>query len=146
MEKQEFKISIEAPREKVWDVLWNDDTYRAWTSAFSEGSRVETDWKKGSKVLFLNEKNEGMISTIAEKVPNEFMSFKHIGSITNGVEDFSSDDVKAWAGAEENYTLKTVGGKTELKVNMDITDEYLDYFKQTFPKALFKVKELAEQN
>lgn len=145
MEKQEFKISIEAPREKVWDVLWNDDTYRAWTSVFSEGSRAETDWKKGSKVLFLDGKGDGMISTIAENIPNSYMSIKHKGSIKNGKEDFDSDEVKAWAGAEENYTLKAVGNKTELKVDMDIADEFKDYFMQTFPKALSKVKELAEQ-
>ena len=45
MEKQEFKISINAPREKVWEVLWNDTTYPAWTAVFSEGSHAVTDWK-----------------------------------------------------------------------------------------------------
>ena len=52
MEKQRFKIAISAKPEKVWDVLWNDQTYREWTSVFSDGSHAETDWKKGSKVLF----------------------------------------------------------------------------------------------
>ena len=46
MEKQTFKITIDAPREKVWDVLWSDDTYREWTSVFSPGSRAETDWRR----------------------------------------------------------------------------------------------------
>ena len=50
MERKEFTIDINAPREKVWDVLWQDDSYRKWTSVFSEGSHAETDWKKGSKV------------------------------------------------------------------------------------------------
>ena len=67
MTKQEFKVSINAPREKVWEVLWNDATYPAWTSAFSEGSHAVTDWKKGSKILFLDGKGSGMVSTIAEK-------------------------------------------------------------------------------
>jgi hypothetical protein len=146
MEKQEFKISIEAPREKVWDVLWNSDTYPKWTSVFSEGSRAETDWKKGSRVLFTDGKGDGMISTIAENIPNSYMSIKHKGMIKNGKEDFDSDEVKSWAGAEENYTLKAMGNKTELKVDIDIADEYKDYFEKTFPKALDKVKELAEQN
>ncbi|HYF33494.1 MAG TPA: SRPBCC domain-containing protein [Chitinophagaceae bacterium] len=146
MQKQEFKVSINAPREKVWDVLWNDATYPAWTSVFSEGSHAETDWKKGSKVLFLDGKGSGMVSTIAENVPNEFMSIRHLGIVKDGVEDTESEEVKQWAGALENYTLKPVGDNTELAVQMDISDEWKDYFTTTFPKALNKVKELAENN
>lgn len=145
MEKKQFKITINAPREKVWNILWSDSTYRSWTSVFSEGSRAETDWKKGSKVLFLDGKNEGMVSTIAENIPNELMSFKHLGTVKGGVEDLDSEQTREWAGASENYTLKSVNGKTELTVDMDITKEFLDYFLKTFPKALGKVKELAEK-
>lgn len=144
MEKQEFKIAIDAPREKVWEVLWTDDTYRAWTKPFTEGSHAITDWKKGSKVLFLDGKGSGMVSTIDEKIPNEYMSFKHLGVVKGGVEDVDSDEVKVWSGAHENYTLKDVRGKTELVVDMDINDEFKDYFSATFPIALQKVKELAE--
>src|SRR4051812_2131578 len=145
MEKQEFKIAIDAPREKVWNILWDDDSYQAWTAAFTEGSHAITDWKKGSKVLFLDGKGMGMVSKIDETIPNEYMSFEHLGYVKDGVEDVSSDEVKNFAGAHENYTLKDVDGKTELIVDMDINDQYKDYFTQTFPKALAKVKELAEQ-
>lgn len=146
MEKKQFKVSIDAPREKVWNILWGKTSYPAWTATFAEGSHAETDWKKGSRVLFLDGKNEGMVSTIAENKPNEFMSFSHLGIVKNGVEDMESKGAKDWAGASENYTLKTVNGKTELIVDMDITDEFKDYFMKTFPKALEKVKELAEHN
>ena len=55
MKKLNFTTKIDAPKEKVWNTLWNDATYRAWTSAFAEGSFAETDnWKEGSKVLFLD--------------------------------------------------------------------------------------------
>ena len=146
MEKKQFKIEIDAPKEKVWEVLWGDTTYPAWTSAFAEGSRAETDWEERSKVLFLDGKGQGMVSTIAEKRPNEFMSFKHLGTVKDGVEDFETRQTKEWSGALENYVLKTVNGKTELVVDMDITEEYLDYFMNTWPKALDKVKKLAEKN
>ena len=146
MEKKQFKIEIAAPKEKVWKVLWGDTTYPAWTSAFAEGSRAETNWEEGSKVLFLDGKGQGMVSTIAKKIPNEFMSFKHLGTVKDGVEDFESEQTKEWSGALENYLLKTVNGKTELVVDMDIAEEYKDYFMNTWPKALDKVKELAEKN
>ena len=80
----EFDIDIDAPREKVWNTLWNKETYPEWTAAFAEGSRAETDWQKGSKVMFLDAKNSGMVSVIAENKPNEFMSIKHLGIIKNG--------------------------------------------------------------
>ncbi len=74
------------------------------------------------------------------------MSFKHLGMVKNGVEDLSSEQIKEWSGALENYRLKTLEGKTELVVDMDMTDEFKDYFINTWPKALDKVKELAEKN
>ena len=146
MEKQHFSILINAPRETVWQILWDDQSYREWTAVFSEGSRAETDWKKGSKVLFLGGSGEGMVSKIEENIPNEFMSIKHLGIVKDGIEDMDSEEVKKWEGTMENYTLLDLNGKTELIIDIDITDDHKDYFQTTWPKALQKVKEMAEKN
>ncbi|TKC04404.1 SRPBCC family protein [Pedobacter frigoris] len=145
MERLTFNITIDAPREKVWKLLWSDESYREWTSAFSEGSRAETDWKEGSKVLFLGEGEDGMVSRIVRNIPNEFMSIEHLGMIQNGVEDLDSDAVKGWSGALENYTLKDVDGKTELFIETDMDESYVEQFKQMWPKALDKLKTMAEK-
>lgn len=145
MERKEFKTTINAPKEKVWKVLWNDDTYPKWMAPFGEGSRAETDWKEGSKVLFLSADGGGMVSRIAENRPNEFMSIEHLGFVKDGVEDTTSDKVKEWKGAKENYSLTNEDGKTVLVVAMDIADEYLDYFLKVWPKAFEKIKELSDK-
>jgi hypothetical protein len=145
MERKQFTVTIAAPREKIWAVLWNYNTYRQWTSAFAPTSHAVTDWKKGSKALFLNAKGSGMVSRIEENKPYEYMSIEHLGEVKDGVEDTTSDRVKQWAGAHENYTLKNVEGKTELIVDMDLNDEFAAMFDSIWPKALAKVKELSEQ-
>ncbi len=145
MEKLNFNVNINAPREKVWQILWGDETYPAWTAAFCEGSRAETDWQQGSKVLFLDGEGCGMVSEVAQRVDNEYMSFRHLGEIKDGVEDTTSERVKAWAGATENYTLKESNGATELLIDTDITEEYAETFKKMWPLALQKVKKLSEQ-
>ncbi|MGS2764222.1 hypothetical protein [Sinomicrobium sp. M5D2P9] len=143
---EKFQITIDASREKVWDVLWDEDTYPVWTAPFSESSQVKTDqWEEGSKVLFIDgNSGEGMVSTIAKNIPGEFMSFRHIGIYKNGVEDTESAKAKEWSG-EENYTLKTIDGKTELVVEMNIDEQHKSMFASLWPKALGKVKELAEE-
>lgn len=145
MIRKTFSTTINAPREKVWEVLWSDASYREWTAAFSPGSRAETDWKKGSKVLFLGDKDGGMVAEIADNRPNEFMSIRHLGVVKDGKEVYDDPEHKDWAGAMENYTLRTVNGQTELVVEMDLTEKYADYFTDTWPQALAKVKELAEK-
>ena len=148
MEKLNFSASINATKEKVWDILWSDAGYRAWTSAFCEGSYAKTDnWKEGTKVLFLDPKGSGMVSTVAANKPNEFMSFKHLGEVKEGVEDTTSEKVKVWTGATENYTLNERNGKTELLIEMKmdgVSDGFKDYFTKTWPIALENLKQLAE--
>lgn len=146
MERKTYSIAIDAPKEKVWNALWDDASYRAWTAPFSPTSYAKTDWKKGSEAQFLDGKGEGMVAVIADNKPNEFMSIRHIGMVSNGVVDTESEKVKQWAGAMENYTLTNKDGKTEVLVEIDITADYLEYFDNTWPKALNELKRLAEQN
>jgi hypothetical protein len=150
MEKLHFKIDIKAPKEKVWNTMLEDTTYREWTAPFNEGSYYKGDWSKGSKILFLGPdpetgKEGGMVSRIAENKKYEFISIEHLGIVKDGVEDTTSEDATKWAPAFENYTFKEKNGTTEVLVDMDINDEYKQMFKEMWPKSLQKLKELAEK-
>lgn len=81
-----------------------------------------------------------MYDNIQKKVPYEQMIFEHQGEIRNGVEES-----KGWAGATERYYLSDRDGVTELKVAIDLNEEFKGYFSTTFPKALAVVKQMAEQ-
>ena len=149
MDKLNFSIIINASKEKVWNTMLEDKTYRQWTEAFSPGSHYVGNWNKGSKILFLgpNEKGimGGMVSRIKENKKYEYISIEHLGVVQDGKEDTTSDVVKQWAGSLENYTFKDLKGKTELLVDMDINDEYKEMFEGMWPNALQKLKELAEK-
>lgn len=140
MKQLKFKIKVNAPKEKVWDSLWQDANYRKWTSAFAEGSHAVSDWNEGSKILFLGDKNSGMHSIIEKKIPHQQMTFKHMGEVKDGIETTSD-----WAGSKESYVLSETNGVTELNVELDSTEEFQDYFNETFPKALELVKQISEK-
>ena len=145
MTRLTFTTTIDAPKELVWRTMLEDETYRKWTKAFHEGSYAVTDWKPGSKALFLGPDGSGMVSRVAEHRPNEFLSLEHVGIVKNGVEDTASDEVKQWAGARENYTLRDQAGHVTLTVDMDTADDLKKYFEDTWPNALAALKELSEQ-
>lgn len=147
MQKMNFKTAIRAPKETVWQTLWNDASYRQWTKAFHDGSHAVTDgWKEGTEVKFLGPDGSGMVSRVVENRPNEYMSFEHLGEVKDGAEDRTSEKVKAWVGAKENYSLSEKDGGTELSIDTDMADEYVDMFSKMWPKALDNVKALAEAN
>ncbi len=149
MDKLHFSIVINAPKEKVWNTMLSPESYRAWTDVFALGSHYVGDWSKGSKILFLapNKKGtmSGMVSRIKENRPYEYTSIEHIGIVQDGKEDTTSDAVKAWAGALENYTFKERDGATEVLVDQDTTSEDKEMLQNTWPRALSKLKELAEK-
>jgi uncharacterized protein YndB with AHSA1/START domain len=146
MKKINFSTTINAPKEKVWKVLWDLASYEKWTRPFSEGSTVKTDnWKQGSKILFLDGKGSGMVSEVVANRPNEHMSFKHLGEVKDGVEDTTSEAVKLWSGATENYTLTEKNGKTELLVEMDTAwADFEEFLAKTWPNAMEIIKQMAE--
>ncbi len=150
MERLHFSIKIKASKEKVWDTMLSDKTYREWTEAFHPGSYYSGSWKKGSKILFLAPdkygSTTGLVSTIKENIPYEFVSIKHLGLVKGGVEDITSVETQSYAGALENYTFKESGGVTELLVDLDVGEDDKAMMKELWPKALQLVKAISEKN
>ncbi len=149
MSKLNFSIVIDAPISKVWDTMLEDKTYRIWTEEFTPSSHYIGNWNQGSKILFLGPSNDGklagMVSRIKENKLHKYISIEHLGEVHDGVEDTTSDRVKVWAGALENYTFIDKNGKTELVVDMDINEEFVEMFEGMWPKALKKLKSLCEE-
>jgi hypothetical protein len=149
MDKLHYSIAIHAPKEKVWEKMLRQDSYREWTDAFAHGSHYVGDWNRGSKILFIapnkNGTMSGMVSRIKESRPYEFVSIEHLGVVQDGKEDTSSEAAKVWAGALENYTFQEKDGTTQVLVDTDTTEQDKKMFQDLWPQALQKLKELAEK-
>jgi hypothetical protein len=85
-----------------------------------------------------------MSSVIAENRPHEFLSIKHIGTVTDGVEDTESEAVRRWAPAFENYSFSETGSSTQLSVDIEVDEEWEADMTDAFPRALQKLKSICE--
>lgn len=143
-----FSVDIAAPVEKVFTTMLEEEGYKQWTSIFNSASHYIGTWEKGATIQFLGCDADGnmggMISRIEENIPNRFVSIEHLGIIENGEAITSGPKVESWAGAHENYGFSENNGITTVKVALDTGSGYDDYFNQTYPKALEKLKEICE--
>ncbi len=151
MKKLQFNISIHAPVSVVYNIMLgisSKSTYEQWTAMFNPTSTYEGNWEKGSKMLFIgvDEKGEkgGIVSKIAENIPHQFVSIQHYGLVNAGKEITEGAEVEKWANGFENYSFEENNEVTTVKVEIDATEEFIDFMNETYPKALKKLKELCE--
>jgi hypothetical protein len=151
MEKIEFKKDIKSSAENVFETmlgLKNITTYEQWTAEFNPTSTYEGTWEKGAKMYFVGTDEEGnrggMISEIADIIPAKFVSIRHYGMLDGNTEITEGEQVEKWAGGLENYSFHESNGITTVTVDMDTTEDYVDYFNSAWPKALDKLKNISE--
>lgn len=152
MKKLQFKTTINAPAEKVYKTMLgigDIKTYEQWTEAFNPTSTYKGTWEKGSKMLFMGTddkgKQGGMVSEIAENIPNKFVSIHHYGILDGEQEIVDGPEVEKWAGGFENYTFEENNGATIVTIDLDTAEDFVDYMNNTFPRALEKLKEICAQ-
>lgn len=150
--KLKFSIEINSPANLVYDKMLgitDKKTYQQWTAEFNPSSTYEGSWQKDSEIHFIGTdesgKRGGMVSRIAENIPNKFVSIQHIGIIDGEKIIKEEPEIEAWAGAFENYHFEEISGKTIVKVEMDSNEEFKDYFSSTWPKALARLKEICKE-
>jgi uncharacterized protein YndB with AHSA1/START domain len=143
-----FEIMIAAPPQRVYDLMLAPDSYRAWTSEFNPTSTYEGSWAEGSMIRFLGCDAEGriggMVSRIRRNIPATEISIEHLGLIKDGVDMMDGPEVAGWSGAIEHYAFHASDGGTRLVVSLEAHADFVDYFEDTWPKALTRLKAIAE--
>lgn len=143
MKEMQFSIDINATKEKVWNTLWQDETFRQWASIIDPGTYMVGTLKEGEAVQFISAENGYGVTSLVEKVvPNEFLLLRHQADTQDTGQ---KERPKEWTGGAESYTLAEKDGITTLTVVFGVPPNLEEYFATTYPKALEQVKLLAEQ-
>lgn len=135
-----FKIQITAPAEKVWEVLFTQDSERNWASALNEGTYFEGNWEEGSTMRFLDQDNNGMYNLVTRNYPGKELAMKHLGWILNG--ELSPQN---WEDSTVTYILQPSENGTLLCAEVNSLDEFVDFFNSKYPQNFEKIKELSEK-
>jgi uncharacterized protein YndB with AHSA1/START domain len=143
MKEMKFTIEINAVKEKVWETLWQDETLREWAGIIDPGTYMEGNLKEGNEVQFISSENGYGVTSLVEKlIVNEFLLLRHRADTQ---EVGKQERENQWTGGEESYSLTEKDGTTTLTVKFGVPEELEEYFQINYPKALERVKELAER-
>jgi len=144
MKTMEYSIEIDASKDRVWETLWEEATFRDWSGIIDEGTYMKGEMKEGSEVEFISSVSGYGVTSIVEKLqPEEFVSFRHRADTK---ETGQQTREKEWTGGVESYHLAENNGKITLTVKTDVPKEQEALFNERFPKALMRIKALAEQD
>jgi len=143
MKEIRFSIEINATKQKVWDTPWQDETLREWAGLIDPGTYMEGDLKEGNEVQFISSENGYGVTSLVEKlVVGELLQLRHQSDTQ---EKGKREREKEWTGGKETYSLVEKDGTTTLSVVFDVPPEMEDYFRENYPKALERIKVLAER-
>lgn len=142
MKEMQFSIEINTTKEKVWQTLWQDETFRQWAGIIDSGTYMVGELAEGNEIQFISENGYGVTSLVDTMKPCEFLLLRHQADTQDSGE---RERKKEWTGGKETYSLEEKDGVTVLAVAFDVPSEMEDYFKDAYPKALRRIKELAER-
>lgn len=143
MKEIQFSIEINASKNRVWKTLWEDTTFRDWANIIDEGTYMKGVMKEGNEIQYISSVNGYGVTSLIEKLkPNEFVLLRHSADTK---ESGHQKREKEWTGGKESYSLTEKNGVTTLIVNIDIPIKQEITFNIRFPKALDRIKTLAEK-
>ena len=97
---------------------------------------------EGSEVQFISSEGLGVTSFVEKLIPHEYIVFKQVADT---MDSGKQEREKEWTGGKESFELSEKDNSTNLTVNIDIPSGLEEIFKDRFPKALERVKILAEK-
>jgi len=143
MKEYEFSIAVNAPKERVWATLWEDTTFRDWAGIIDEGTFMRGDMKEGNEIEFISSVNGYGVTSLIEKLElNAFVLLRHSADTIESGQQLRENE---WTGGAESYSLTEKNGVTTLTVTTDLPEEQEETFKSLLPKALARIKILAER-
>jgi uncharacterized protein YndB with AHSA1/START domain len=135
--KIEYKTTIQASKEKVWEALTNPEIVKQ----YFFGTELISSWEVGSDIIYQGEwdgKKYKDGGKILEYIHNQKLAYSYLSSWSN-MED--SPENYLWIGFE----VKTVQDKTELTITQsNYTQELAKHSEENWNSIINEMKKIIE--
>jgi uncharacterized protein YndB with AHSA1/START domain len=127
-------IDVNVSSEQLWQILVSVDAVTQWAQGFSGGTTVETDFKKGSTVVWKDSTGAvGAKGTVAERIENKKLVLVYPEDGHSSSEDY-----------KEDYEITSKNGKTTLTVKAGpLAKKYVKEHEPLWDEVMVKIKEMA---
>src|SRR5437870_13524344 len=99
MKEMQFSVEINATKEKVWDTLWQDETFREWAGIIDPGTYMVGELKEGNEIQFISAENGYGVTSLVEKlIEGEFLLLRHHADTQD---EGKREREKQWTGGKE---------------------------------------------
>lgn len=127
-------IELNVSPEQLWPILVSVDAVTNWAQSFSGGTTVETDFKKGSSIVWKDNTGQvGAKGTVTDRVENKrlVLAYPEEGQTTPEV-------------YKEDYEILSKNGKTTLTVKAGpLAKKYVKTHEPLWDQVMVKIKEMA---
>lgn len=145
MKKLIYSTLIDSTKEDIWKTIIEKDTYAKWVKAFSPNSEFEGEWKEGAEIKFFDGDMGGTVAMLDSFQPFERIVATHIATITKDkLVETTGPMTEKWIGTKEIYELEKKDHQTELRILMEVHEDFEEMFNNCWPKALENIKNLSE--
>ena len=146
MKTLNYSITINKPREFVFDKMIDKSVYADWAKAWGEGMTFEGEWKQGEYVCFFDTSRTGTKVIVNDIVAPEHIKMTHVAMVEDGTVEVTEVDevMQKWFGAKEEYYFSDAGDGTTLLEIRIVADEMFEEMMQAWDPALVYFKEICE--
>ena len=142
-----YSITINKPRDFVFEKITDKAVYPDWAKAWGDGMTYEGEWKKGGNISFFAHSQGGTKVVFEELIPNEYIRAKHIAMVNplNEEVELTDEMMQKWIGSLEEYRFhKEREAIAKLEIIMTVDESFQEMFDNAWPKALKYFKGVCE--
>lgn len=141
-----YSITIDKPREVVFQTMTDNSLFPEWAKAWGEGMICAGEWKEGEHISFFDQTQGGTKAFIEELVVNEFIKTKHVAMVNpkNHEVELTDEMMRKWIGSREDYYFREKSEKETILEFVMITDESFEKMMEAWPEALQFLKDICE--
>lgn len=150
MKTLDFKTTIDADPQLVYSTMIDSVQCLEWIHVFSPNSYFKGGWNKGEILTFCSkdedDKEQGMICRIEKNIPGKELFVQPIGLLQNGKQIMSGESINDLHESYDHYLFEANEDQCILTIRVSVFDELEGYFRETWPKAMAKIKSMSESN
>ena len=144
MKTLKHSINISASPEEIWNAIFSPDCFKKWGAEFGPDPNFSGTWEEGTEMHFYDSDHNGMVALVEKCDLHKTLVLRYVACLAGGKKDVAAIEKMDWKDHLEKYLIEEKENGCTLQIESDTGDEFVEAFTAAWPRALNRIKDMAE--